>query len=222
MFGLIGGVFFGGWISAAITGEKTGTILDVLSLSVLPLIAAERLGESRIEDFDISRPLDSTFLNGSFLAVGEDEPCLATYYVSAAFAMILFIFLAIRFTQHKQDGFTAIAFLIIFGAGTIVTESLRYDRFLSISFVGIQQVASAMMLTTGIFFAIRNSKRPKSILSAAAIISLPVMIGSVIGLEFALDRTTWNKILIYILMIITVTIPGMLGMKLLKSGKVRS
>ena len=219
LFGLIGGIWLGGFISAKIAKEDAGRILDALSLSVLPLIAAERIGESRIEDFDISRPLDSPFLAGSFLAVGEDEPCLATYYVAAVAAAVLFVILAFRFARREKAGNLTIVFLLLFGAASIITESLRYDRFLSISFVGLQQIAAAIMLAAGVILAIRRGNRPKSGFAIAAIVSLPLMVGAVIGLEFALDRTTWNKILIYLLMIITVGIPAGLGLKLLSTGK---
>ena len=219
MFGLIGGMWLGGLISSKIMKEKTGKVLDALSLAMLPLIAAERFGENRIEDFDISRPLDSTFLQGSFLAVGEDEPCLATYYVAAAVAVIIFLVLAFRFVRKERAGAVAIAFLLLFGAASIITESLRYDRFLSITFVGLQQVAAAVMLAIGVILAIRRSNRPKSVLAIAAIVSLPVMVGAVIGLEFALDRTNWNKILVYIGMILAVGIPAGCGLKLLSLDK---
>ena len=59
MSGLIAGVFLSGFVSARLLKEKTGRVMDILALAVLPLIAAERIGERRIEDFDISRPLDS-------------------------------------------------------------------------------------------------------------------------------------------------------------------
>ena len=75
------------------------------------------------------------------------------------------------------------------------------------------------MVAIGVILAARRSNRPKSVLAAAAIASLLLMVGAVIGLEFALDRTTWNKIVIYILMIITVGIPAGLGLKLLASEK---
>ena len=218
LFGLIGGIWLGGYISAKVMKEKPGRILDTLSLAVLPLIAAERIGENRIEDFDISRPLDSMFLQGTFLAVGEDEPCLATYYIAAAVAVILFVILAFRFCRNRKPGNLTIEFLLLFGAASIITESLRYDRFLSITFVGLQQIAAAIMLATGVILAVRRSNRPKSVLAAAAIASLMLAVGAVIGLEFALDRTTWNKILIYILMIVVVGIPAGLGMKLLARG----
>ncbi len=218
MFGLIGGALIGGLFSALMTKEKTGRVLDAVSLSLLPMIAAERIGENRIEDFDISRPLDSTFLNGTFLAVGEDEPCLATYYVAAAVAIILFAVLALRLNRKERKGNLTNAFLLLFGAASIVTESLRYDRYLSVSFVGLQQIAAACMLALGVALAVKRSGRAKSALSIAAIVSIPVMVLIVIGLEFALDRTMWNKLLLYAGMIITVSIPVILGMKLLKNN----
>ena len=215
MFGLIGGIWIGGLISARIMNESPGKILDALSLSVLPLIAAERIGESRIDDFDISRPLDNSFLSGSFLAVGDDEPCLATYYVAAAAAVLLFLILAFLFSKNNMAGRITVLFLLLFGAASIVTESLRYDRFLSISFVGLQQIAAALMVAAGVILAVKQSIRPKSVLSSAAIASLLLMVCAVIGLEFALDRTTWNKILIYLGMILIVSTPSYLGIKLL-------
>ena len=219
MFGLLGGVFMGGWISSRIMKEKTGKVMDVLSLSVLPLIAAERVGENRIDFFDISRTLDSTYLNDTFLSVGKDERYLATYYVAAAIAVVLFIVLLLYSFRHEKHGSLTVRFLLLFGAASIITESLRYDFFLSISFVGLQQVAAALTLALGVIMAIRYSGRPKSVLAVAAIVSLPLMVGAVVGLEFALDRTTWNKILIYLLMIVTVGIPAGLGLKLLSQGK---
>ena len=223
MFGLIGGIFIGGWISGKIMKEKTAKVLDILSVALLPTVIAERIAENRIEDFDISRPLDSQLFAKSFLAVGEDEPCLATYYVAAAAALVLFVFLLIRITKRRADGDTVIAFLLLFGAGAIVLESLRYDRFLSISFVGLQQIAAAVMLAIGVVIAYVRGRNQKPRLAVAALISLPLMVGIVLGLEFALDRTTWNKILLYAIMILTVAVPAGMGLKLLNKeteGKV--
>jgi len=219
MFGLIGGVFLGGWISSRIMKENSGKIADALAMAILPFIIAERIGENRIQDFDISRALDSEWLKHSFLAVGEEEPVLATYYVAAAVALILFIVLMFYIPKARKEGSLAVRFLILFGASAIITESLRYDRFLSITFVGLQQVAAALMLALGVILAVLCSNRPKSVLAISAVASLPIMVGIVIGLEFALDRTTWNKILLYAAMIITVSVPAILGFRLLKHWK---
>ena len=217
MFGLIGGIFLGGWVSARIMKEKTSKVLDILSVSLLPAVIAERIAENRIEDFDISRALDSEFLAKSFLAVGEDEPCLATYYFAAAAALALFVILLIRISRRRTDGDTVTAFLLLFGAGAIVLESLRYDRFLSISFVGLQQIAAAVMLAAGVVIAFIRGRKQRRILAAFALVSLPLMTGIVLGLEFALDRTTWNKMLLYAIMILTVAVPAVMGLRLLNT-----
>ena len=219
MFGLIGGVFLGGWISSKIMKEKAGSIMDMLSLSILPLIVSERIGENRIEDFDISRVLQSQAIANSFLATGDEYTrALKTYYVAAAVCAVIFAVLLLTFMRRKKNGDVAVMFLLIFGAASIILESLRYDFFLSISFVGLQQVAAALMLALGVILAAKRSNRPKSGLAIAAYISLPLMVGAVIGLEFALDRTAWNKILIYVLMIVVVSVPAALGLKLLGKG----
>ena len=122
--------------------------------------------------------------------------------------------------MRKYTRITALilSVVLLFGAASIVTESLRYDRYLSVSFVGLQQIAAACMLALGVALAVKRSGRAKSALSIAAIVSIPVMVLIVIGLEFALDRTMWNKLLLYAGMIITVSIPVILGMKLLKNN----
>ena len=217
MFGMISGVYLGGWLSAMITKEESGRVADILSLAMLPMIAAERMGESRIEGFDISRSLDIGFLHGTFLAVGEDDPVLATYYVAAAAAIVLFAVLIGMMLRHPAEagGRLAVRFLLLFGAVSIILESLRYDFFLSISFVGLQQITAAAMLLIGVILAARRSKTKKTALKACAFISLALMVGIIIGLEFALDRTTWNKPLIYAAMILTVSVPAALGLRLL-------
>ena len=219
MFGLISGVFLGGWISAAVIREKPGKVFDVLSLSLLPLMIAERIGENRIEDFDISRMLETEFFAKSFLAAGEDERWLMTYYLAAGVYLVLFAIILFLIFRSRRDGDTAVSFLLLLGAASIVLESLRYDFFLSISFVRLQQVAAALMLALGVILAIRRSNGQKRALAIAAGLSLPLMVGAVIGLEFALDRTTWNKILIYAAMIVTVAVPAALGLRLLRNGE---
>lgn len=220
MFGLVGGVFLAGWLAARISGDNTRRVLDMMSLAVLPVVVAERIGESRIEDFDISRPLDNGFLARSFLATGGDDPCLATYYLAAAVSFAIFVFLLFRIRNNRRDGHTAVSFLMTFGAASVVLESLRYDRFLSISFVGLQQIAAALMLGIGVVLAVKESGSFRTPAAVAALISLPLMVGIVLGLEFALDRTTWNKLLLYAMMIVTVAVPAVLGHRLLgRAGK---
>lgn len=64
---------------------------------------------------------------------------------------------------------------------------------------------------------IRAKDAPVS-LKRAALIALPLAGGIALALEFALDRTTMNKFLIYAIMILAVFTPAVLGLRLLDAG----
>jgi hypothetical protein len=78
---------------------------------------------------------------------------------------------------------------------------------------------AAVMLAIGVVIAFVRGRKQKPRLAVAALISLPLMVGIVLGLEFALDRTTWNKMLLYAIMILTVAAPAVMGLKLLNTDK---
>ena len=67
-------------------------------------------------------------------------------------------------------------------------------------------------------FEFLNPLREMTTLSVCVRMLIAMALGAVIGLEFALDRTTWNKLLIYAAMMIVVAIPAVLGMILLKTN----
>ena len=75
------------------------------------------------------------------------------------------------------------------------------------------------MLAIGVFLAWKRERKSKPGLALAALISLPLMVGIVLGIEFALDRTVWNKMLLYAIMILTVAVPAVLGLRLLNNAK---
>ena len=125
--------------------------------------------------------------------------------------------LIIDLIRSDRHGDTCLMFLMFFGASSVILESLRYDRFLSITFVGLEQVLAAILLLIGVAVpAARNMKRRKS-LATAALITVFAAAGIGIGLEFALDRTTINKILIYAVFILVIFNPVALGMRLRKA-----
>ena len=219
LFGAIGGVMLGAWLTARICGEKTGCTLDAASVGVCLFAAAERLAESRIDGFNISRTLPEGIQADGFFIIKDayDLSYLATYRIAAIFAIVLFLVLAVCMLRGKrQDGDTWIQFLILGGAGGILLESLRYDGFLEFSFVRFQQVLAAVMLVWGLIMAARRSgKHGKSLaLKVAAVLVLAI--GLCIGIEFALDRTRISHILLYVIMTATVAAPVVYGYVLLR------
>ena len=139
--GLLAGWALGGWFAARAAGEGTGTILDILCLAVLPLIAAERMGEARIP-------------------AGNDATVHTT---AAAAALALFIFLlALLVRKRDADGTLAAVFLVLAGAGTTVLEGLREKAFLPVAGgMSLLQAAGIAMLAAGIPAVIHQVRKGK-------------------------------------------------------------
>ena len=108
-----------------------------------------------------------------------------------------------------------ILFLLLCGACGILLESLRYDHFLEFSFVRFEQVMAAILLVWGVVSAAKRNTSGKGI-RICAYISLPVVIGSLIAIEFALDRSGISHYVLYAVMAALLAIPVILGILLLR------
>ncbi len=223
MVGLVGGAFLAALLTAKLTGQKVGQMMDLSACALPAFLLLERIGEDCIPDFNYSRPLESTFLNGTFLAFSDEYDAfyLATNRLTAIVMGILLILLIVDMIRSRRDGDTCLLFLMVFGAATIILESLRYDRFLRITFVGLQQILAAVILMIGVAIPAARCMGTKKRLAIASVLSVLAAAGIGIVLEFALDRTTMNKILIYVLFTVAVSVPVLLGLHLRKTaGKI--
>lgn len=221
MFGALGGVILACWLVSSVTDQSFSCVADLAAPAFLLFVMAERIGEHWIPDFGVSRQLEGEWISGSFLAVqGEyGAAYLATYFLEAACALILFIILTAVLRKEHRDGRVGFLFLLLFGASQTLMESLRYDYHISISFVGLQQILAYILIIIAVIIAaVRYGKKLRG-LSAAALVSLPVTVGLLILLEFALDRTAISKYLLYPLFILMLAVPVTLALLLTKSGK---
>ena len=219
MSGAVAGAMLAGWMTARITKQKAGKILDITACALPLFMAMERTGEGCIPEFDYSRELSTEFLKGTFLIFSDDYGSyLATWKIAGIVMLILFPILIFDVIRSRRDGDTCELFLMLFGGCSILLESLRYDRFLSISFVGLEQVLAAVFLGIGVFTAAGQAGKKRKKTAAAAVLSVFVVIGIAVGLEFALDRTTINKILIYAGYVLVVAVPVVLGIRLRDSS----
>ena len=216
MMGLVGGVMLAGWVTAKITRQKAGLILDISACALPAFMALERAGEGGVPDFDFSRRLSGTFLNGSFLTFSDyDGSYLATWKLTAIVAAVLVLVLIWDLTRSRKDGDTCILFLLLFGGCSVLLESLQYDQFLTVhSFVGLQHVLAAVILAIGLLILYFRADRRQKKLGLAGVISVFAAAAIAIGLEFALDRTTFNKLLIYIAYLAVMAVPVTLGILL--------
>lgn len=219
MMGALLGGLLGAMLAGRITRQSSWKMADLMAPALLLFVAGERIGEGYILDFGVSRPLVGDFFKGTFLAVeGDYDWYLATYLLESFSALILSVILLRDSAHQKRQGDTLVLFLILFGGVQTLMESLRYDRHMSFSFVGIQHVmAMAMLGIALIVLAIRCWKEKKA-LAILALISIPLVAGLGIGLEFAIDRTTVNRYLLYAAYILLLALPMWLGVRLRKEA----
>lgn len=209
MFGVLVGVILACRLTATVTDQPFSGVADLASPSFLLFVASERIGEQWIPDFGISRQLEGKWISGTFMAVQGDYGAayLATYFLEALFALILYGMLTVSLFRKKRPGHTFLLFLLFFGASQTLAESLRYDYHISISFVGLQQIMACLLIVIAVIVIAADTFRNHRSLALIALISLPVTIGLLILLEFALDRTVISKYLLYPVFILMLALP---------------
>ncbi len=220
MMGALLGACMGAAAAARLLRRSPAALLDILAPALLLFIACERLGEGYIDDFGISRPLVGDLLKGSFLAIeGDYDWTLATYLIESFAALVLALVLLRDVNKkNRRAGDTFLLFLILFGAVQVILESLRFDQHMHISFVGLQQVMAMLLLAAGVTVAALRRMKDKRRMAMTALILLPVAAAVGVGLEFAIDRTTMNRYLLYALFMLTMAVPAALGVRLRKEG----
>lgn len=223
LMGGIFGAFFGAYLCARLIGQQPALLLDAVSCGLPLFIAAERLSEESFDFFDVSRILGKELPQSGWLIEQDTDygvSYLATYRIAAVLAICLFLYLAVSVTgRRRQQGGIWIRFMVLTGAFGVLLESLRYDHFLEFSFVCFQQVLAACLLLWGVILACKRAGRQWLGLKRTALISFPLTVGICIGLEFALDRTGWSHILIYIIMVCVLAVPAASAMILLRKAE---
>lgn len=217
MMGALFGAGAGVMLGAHWTHQSDRRLMDLAAPAMMLFVACERLGEGYIPDFGVSRPLLGDFFKGTFLAVeGAYEWCLATYLLESFAALVLAVVLLRDSGHAKKQGSTAILAMLLYGGVQTLMESLRYDRHMSLSFVGMQQVIAMMMLGIPLIVLalVKRRRRPK--LSLAALISVPLTALLGVALEFAIDRTEINRYLLYAVYTLLLAVPLVLGIRLRK------
>lgn len=213
MAGALMGAVLAGALAAKLTGQSALRVLDCLLPGFLFFLCLERLGEGQIPYFGISRPLTEGFLvRTPLVQFVDDTPYLSTFYLESAAALVLGILLCADLGRQKRPGNPSVLFLLLFGAAQVIFESLRFDQHIRISFVGMQQVFSMILLALGVFFAAGRSGKKKLGLIACILVILAAGIG--VAIEFAIDRTTVSNYLLYLIFALVLACPVWLGILL--------
>lgn len=178
-------------------------LLDALTVPGIICIAICRMGEGSageglgnwVEDdalafFPLAAP--NTF--------GEMQWAIFVFEALAALVMAVIL---IRW-KHALPGQHFMRGLTLYAGCQIVFESLRMDSVLKIGFVRVSQVISAVILLAVVIIChLRQGKKQMAASGAIVILAGAGLVG---GMEWALEKTQFSNLLIYILMILTVIV----------------
>lgn len=218
MYGALLGACMGAWLAGKALHADVKRLMDYVVTALLLFIAAVRMGEMGT-DVGISRPLVGDVAGfGPFVTAGEYDSYVSTYLIEAILALCLFSVCALYVKKCRKAGHTALLGMLLFGASQTVMESLRFDQHMKFSFVGVQQVLSMLLLIAVmmVFGVMARKKGQGKKLFTASIVYLVFLMGAVIGLEFLIDRSGLSRMMLYMVYVLLLAVPCVMGIRLKK------
>ena len=222
LYGALAGACVAAALAAMLTKEKTARCLDALAPAFLLFTACERLGEQCIESFGLSRGLTLQFFCQPWLsAVDEyDTWFLMTWRVEFVIALILCAVLTGMLLRPHRDSHVFLSYMLLFGATQIIMESLRYDGHMTVrSFVRMEQILSMVLLGTAVIYLAARCWKKRRRLALAGVISIPLVTGCAVAIEFMIDRTDISRLLLYLVFIALVAVPVVFGFQMLREDR---
>jgi prolipoprotein diacylglyceryltransferase len=219
MYGALAGAVLAAIPGARLAGIKPKRMLDLTAPALAAFLIPARLGEG-FTALGISRPLTTQWLADSFLAFRDEyDAYLRTYLLEAASAALLLIFLLRHLKKNGREGSTFMLGCLLYGVTQTLMESLRFDGHLRYSFIGIQQVLSALLFSCALIaLAVRLLKESRNgrWLPIISLALLPFVLGALIGVEFLVDRSGLGKLFSYAFYLPVLAVPAVFGILMLR------
>ena len=154
-YGALAGILLAGWITALITKQKTGRVLDSAAVPCALLIAAARMGEPLV-NVGTGLPIefyldpwnelvfftceDPSALCRFPFAVQDyyQEWCFGIFFAEAVVAVIIAAILLLW--RNKRPGTKALVFTTLYAASQAALEAMRFDAIPRLGFVKFNDI----------------------------------------------------------------------------------
>ena len=222
MYGAILGALLGAFLSAKWQKLDVKQVLDLLLPSILLCIMFARFGEG-FTTVGYSRPLrEEEILSGAFwIEMGEYDAYIKTWMLEGIFALPLCLISLFFLRQKNANGQAFLKGSLLYCAMQTLFESLRYDNHLKYGFIGIQHLLSFLIVCVIVVVYAKNAlkKGTKKALPVLSMVSLPLIAGAIILLEYMIDRSNVSRILLYSVYVLLLFAPVALATALSKKGE---
>ena len=210
MVGALLGATLAGLLTARLLKTPALALLDILTPALLLFMVFARMGECFTELLGRSRPLTVEWISNSFLAQNDGyDAYLRTYALEAFTAAVLCILMIFRALRDTKKGSVLLTGMLLLGCSQVLWESLRFDSHMRYSFISMQQILFACMFAVPLM--IYAAKCGKKAVVAAVLVCVG-LVGAIVGLEFMIDRSGFNRLLLYIPYALLLAVPAALGL----------
>lgn len=208
LFGAVLGGAAGAWLYARGTKRSPRTMADLLAPGAALVLMTGRLAEyftgQGLGDYLMDEAL-YVFPAAVQSVYGDWQLPVFLYEAAAALAMLIAVLLV-----RRRGGRAGEVFLILLCLSQVLLESLREDEFIRFGFVRFNQLAAALLLAGVLAARILRMVRAGG-WNAWQIVRMAIFgagVGMIIALEFALDKSELDNILLYGVMAATLLAMG--------------
>lgn len=218
LYGAVLGGAAGAWLYARAVHRDARPLLDLLAPGAALTLTVARLAEYFTSQGLGDYIVDEAMMRFPFAvpSVYEDYQIPVFLYEALAAAVILLV--TLRMLRGARPGRTAETFVILLGVTQVILESLREDEFIRFGFVRLNQLMAAFSMAAVLAARVKRCVQGRgwSDWQIARIVLFLLSVGGVILLEFALDKSSVDNVILYAVMAGTLAI---MAVSLLRDGR---
>ncbi len=218
LYGAVLGGAAGAWLYARAAHRDARPLLDLLAPGAALTLTVARLAEYFTSQGLGDYIVDEAMMRFPFAvpSVYEDYQIPVFLYEALAAAVILVI--TLRVLRAARPGRTAETFIILLGVTQVILESLREDEFIRFGFVRLNQLAAAFTMAAVLAARVKRCVKDHgwSGWQIGRIVLFLASVGGVILLEFALDKSSIDNVILYAVMAGTLAV---MAVSLLRDGR---
>lgn len=218
LYGAVLGGAAGASIYARAAHRDARPLLDLLAPGAALMLTVARLAEYFTSQGLGDYIVDEAMMRFPFAvpSVYEDYQIPVFLYEALAAAVILPV--TLRMLRGARPGRTAETFVILLGVTQVILESLREDEFIRFGFVRLNQLMAAFTMAAVLAARVKRCVQGRgwNDWQIARIVLFLLSVGGVILLEFALDKSSIDNVILYAVMAGTLAV---MAVSLLRDGR---
>ena len=208
LYGAVLGGMAGIWLCARLLHKPFAVLIDLASPGAALALAFARLGEFFTSQ-GLGKIVDAESLQFFPLAVPDTwgDWVMPVFFYEAVAAAIIAI---VAWQLLRRGAPAAEVAIVLLGLTQVILESWRMDEFIRFGFVRFNQIVSAVLMAAVLALRIVRAVRARgwSAWQTIRIVLYFLGIGVIIAIEFALDKSTIDNRLLYVIMAGTLAVMG--------------